>query len=222
MDEGLISIYLQCAYIVETSFLEQNREGARLQGILFQICYEYKVRRLNNILIIGNPRDTDIRQCTFPTITLCLCQVYIVRQTGRYSTGTCRMSGQTNAEINNGSCLRIQEPVRHVRGSVSQERSSLERHGRTKCAGLRFVCPQCQCALSSLGGLTDHVKHVHRKLTSYQCEHCGKGYSHRNNYLDHLATHIGIKIYICSICQQQFTLKCSLKTHMLRFHSKRN
>ena len=64
-DEGLISIYLQRAlcYIVATSFLEQHREGARLEGILFQICYEYKVRWLNNILIIGNPRDTDIRQC---------------------------------------------------------------------------------------------------------------------------------------------------------------
>ena len=68
-DKGLISIYLQLrdnsynSYIVATSFLEQHREGGRLEGILFQICYEYKVRRLNNILIIGNARDTDIRQC---------------------------------------------------------------------------------------------------------------------------------------------------------------
>ena len=130
-------------------------------------------------------------------------------QTGRYSTGTCRMSGQTNAEINNGSCRQTQQPVRHVRGSVSKDGSSLDRHGTTKCAGLRFVCPQCQCSLSSLGGLTQHVKHVHQKLTSYRCEHCGKGYSHRINYLDHLATHIGVKRYICSICQQQFTLKCT-------------
>ena len=155
-------------------------------------------------------------------MTLCLCQVYIVGQTGRYSTGTCHMSGQTNAEINNGSCRQIQEPVRHVHGSVSKERSSLGHDTITKCAGLRFVCPQCQCTLSSLGGLTQHVKHVHHKLARYQCQHCGKGYSHRINYLDHLATHIGVKRYICSICQQQFTLKCSLKTHMLRFHSKRN
>ena len=29
----------------------------------FQICYEYKARRLNNILIIGHLGDTDIRQC---------------------------------------------------------------------------------------------------------------------------------------------------------------
>ena len=27
----------------------------RLQGFFFQICYEYKVRRVNNILIVGQP-----------------------------------------------------------------------------------------------------------------------------------------------------------------------
>ena len=60
-------------YIVATSFLEQHGEGVRLQGILFQICYEYKVCRLNNILIIGNPRDTDIRQCIHNQTNLIYC-----------------------------------------------------------------------------------------------------------------------------------------------------
>ena len=40
---------------------------------MFQICYEYKVRRLNNILIIGNLRDTDIRQCIHNQINLIYC-----------------------------------------------------------------------------------------------------------------------------------------------------
>ena len=52
-----------CYNILEHPFLNNIEKSARLQGILFQICYEYKVRKLNNILIIGNPRDTDIRQC---------------------------------------------------------------------------------------------------------------------------------------------------------------
>ena len=161
-----------------------------------------------------------LQNCPFPTMTLCFCQVHMVGHTGRYSTGQCHLIGPTNAEINNDSCLRIQEPVRHVRGSVSKERSSLGHDTRTECAGLRFVCPQCQRTLSSLGGLTAHVKRVHQKLTRYQCQHCGKGYSHHINYLDHLATHTGSKRHVCPVCQQQFTLKCSLKTHMLQFHSK--
>ena len=163
-----------------------------------------------------------MHNCTFPTMTLCLCQVHIVGHTGRYSTGQCHTIEQTNAEINNGSCRQIQELVRRVRGSGSKDRSSLGEDARTKCASLRFVCPQCQCTLSSKGGLAEHVKIVHQKLARHQCQHCGKGYSHRINYLDHLATHTGVKRYVCSVCQQQFTFKCSLKKHMLRFHSKRN
>ena len=64
VDEGLISIYLPRAYVtlLQHPLLKQHREGSCLQGILFQICYENKVRRVNNILIIGHPRDTDIRQ----------------------------------------------------------------------------------------------------------------------------------------------------------------
>ena len=163
-----------------------------------------------------------LQHCTFPTMTVFLCQVYTVGHTDRYSTGQCHMSGPTTAEINNASCRRIQESVRLVRGSVSKERSSLGHDTIATCAGMRFVCPQCQCTLSTRGGLTEHVKHVHQKLARYQCEHCGKGYSQRNNYLDHLATHTGVKRNVCPVCQRQFTFKCSLKTHMLRVHSKRN
>ena len=153
-------------------------------------------------------------------MTLCICQVYTVGLTDRYLTGQCHMSGPTNAEIYNDR--EIQESVRHVRGSVSKERSSLGHDTITKCAGMRVVCPQCHCTLSTKGGLTEHVKHVHPKLARYPCQHCGKGYSNRPNYLDHLATHTGSKRHVCPVCQLQFTFKSSINKHMLRFHSKRN
>ena len=59
VDEGLISMYLQHAllcYIVATSFLETISRKCVFEGkFFFQICYEYKVCRVNNILIIGQP-----------------------------------------------------------------------------------------------------------------------------------------------------------------------
>ena len=51
--------------------LTERKEGRK--GILFQICYEYKVRRLNNILIVGNLRDADIRQCIHSQTNLIYC-----------------------------------------------------------------------------------------------------------------------------------------------------
>ena len=53
--------------------LKHHREGSCLQAILFQICYEYKVRRLNNILIIGHLRATDISQCIYNHTHLTYC-----------------------------------------------------------------------------------------------------------------------------------------------------
>ena len=47
------------------------------------------------------------------------------------------------------SCRQIQEPVRHVRGSVSKGNASLGYDTITQCDGMRFVCPQCHCTLSS-------------------------------------------------------------------------
>ena len=75
VDEGLISIYLRRAYVtlLHHPLLKQNGEVSGLKGILFQICYEYKVCRLNNILIIGNLRDTDIRQCIHNQTNLIYC-----------------------------------------------------------------------------------------------------------------------------------------------------
>ena len=35
------------------------------------------------------------------------------------------MTGQINADINNDGCRQIQEPARHVRGSVSKDRNAL-------------------------------------------------------------------------------------------------
>ena len=82
----------------------------------------------------------------------------------------------------------------------------------------RFACSQCPWTFASKGGLNDHVKLVHQRLARYRCETCGKGYSRRSNYYDHLATHTGTKRHVCVVCQRQFTFKNSLKAHVLRFH----
>ena len=100
-----------------------------------------------------------------------------------------------------------------------KDKSKLGYHMRTKHERGRLACPQCQCTFVSKAGLTQHVKHIHEKLPRYRCETCGKGYSVRSQYYDHLAAHTGVKRNVCPVCLKQFTFKPSLKTHILRFHT---
>ena len=91
-------------------------------------------------------------------------------------------------------------------------------HVRTTHSCKRFACPQCSCTFASKGGLNQHVRHTHLKLSRYNCQLCGKGYSDRSNLHDHIATHTGARRNVCPICQKQFTFKPGLKAHMLHFH----
>jgi len=106
--------------------------------------------------------------------------------------------------------------------SVFRGRRTLAYHIKTKHTHSRLVCPQCQCSFASKPGLVQHVRHIHEKLSRYRCDTCGKGYSIRSHYYDHIATHTGVKRNVCSICLKQFTFKTALNVHMLRFHSDRN
>ena len=88
----------------------------------------------------------------------------------------------------------------------------------TEHVGKRFICPQCPCTYASKGGLTEHVKHIHENASRYRCETCGKGFSIRSHYFDHLAAHTGVKQYVCPTCEKHFTFRNDLKVHVYRFH----
>ena len=92
-------------------------------------------------------------------------------------------------------------------------RATHEGRQYTSHQGTRYTCPQCQRSCVSKNGLNDHVKLVHEKFVRYRCETCGKGYSRRAHYHDHLATHTAVKLNICTVCRRQFTFRESLKKH---------
>ena len=153
--------------------------------------------------------------------------------TSRYFTGQCHKVGDLTtkgetiaffAEPNHNSRCHTQEPFKHKVhqctdcGSVFKDEGQLWCHFRIKHSVSHSVCAQCPRTFDSRQGLTEHMKYAHQRPARYQCEHCGKGYSHHSHYLDHLVAHTGIKRNICPICQRQFTYKRSLKKHQLRFH----
>ena len=104
-----------------------------------------------------------------------------------------------------------------ARGPAFKDISPLPYRARTELVGNRFTCSRCPCTYSSKGGLTEHVRHIHDNASRYRCETCGKGFSIRSHYYDHIAAHTGVKRY-CSVCLKEFTSTRSLKGHMLHFH----
>ena len=59
---------------------------------------------------------------------------------------------------------------------------------------------------------------MHKQLTRYRCETCGKGCIDRSRYYDHAAAHTGVKQYTCSICEKKFMNNGLLRKHVLHFH----
>ena len=138
-----------------------------------------------------------------------------------YSRGTC-----TTVESKNIQCVTVPSG-HHVSGDVTFNRIDRPSIGRSdsdvyrtkaRHRGEHVVCAQCQRTFVSRQVMMVHVKHVHQKLYRHQCEHCGKGFSVRSNYYDHLTTHTGVKQNVCEICLKQFTFRQSLKAHIVRIH----
>lgn len=164
------------------------------------------------------------------TTPLYVCQVYTGDR--RFPAGQCYKSGKLTssghrnlasfAEANFETCQQMHNHDTHQCaecGRVFAGKKRLWHHIRTVHGVRHWKCLRCSHTFASRGGLTDHVRHIHEKKARYQCEICGKGYSIRSNYLDHIATHTGAKRNVCGICQKQFTFKYSLKVHLTKCHT---
>ncbi|XP_065346837.1 zinc finger protein 85-like [Cloeon dipterum] len=57
----------------------------------------------------------------------------------------------------------------------------------------------------------------------FACGDCGKSFSKKHNYKQHLATHnIELKKYVCKICNQVYAWKSSLNKHVLMNHTEKS
>ena len=100
-------------------------------------------------------------------------------------------------------------------GSTYWRKGNLACHIEPK----RITCSLCSRTYVSNKSLNEHVKNFHNKQTAYKCEYCGKGFTNRLSYTDHVAYHSGIKRHACARCGKQYTLHSSLRKHVCRIHS---
>ncbi|CAL4097346.1 unnamed protein product, partial [Meganyctiphanes norvegica] len=78
-----------------------------------------------------------------------------------------------------------------------------------------FLCEICGMTAINSDALNTHNL-THRNENPFHCEVCGFGASHRTALIQHMvALHGGKKIFSCNICTENFTLKSSLKEHLM-------
>lgn len=58
------------------------------------------------------------------------------------------------------------------------------------------------------------------KITGFQCEHCSYFTSNRQSLIIHRRSHTNERPFKCHLCDQTFTVKCNLKQHVRRIHTK--
>ncbi|XP_058836039.1 zinc finger and BTB domain-containing protein 17-like [Topomyia yanbarensis] len=78
------------------------------------------------------------------------------------------------------------------------------------------TCPQCGLRKTTMHELKTHIRHMHStEPRSYSCETCARQFSNPASLgLHNKTVHLGLKPYICTVCQFAFGRSDHLKRHM--------
>ena len=68
--------------------------------------------------------------------------------------------------------------------------------------------------------LNRHLQTVHTdaKYKAFQCQECGKGFSAKDTFNNHLNIHKGIKPFKCDFCETKFQNASNKIAHVKKIH----
>ncbi|XP_015834121.1 gastrula zinc finger protein XlCGF26.1 isoform X7 [Tribolium castaneum] len=81
-----------------------------------------------------------------------------------------------------------------------------------------FRCPQCTYKTAKRKSLLIHINYVHLRKFYYVCTTCGKGFNDVVLYKEHNNEHLGLRPFICIVCNKDFAYSRYLLTHQVRCH----
>nr|XP_006821055.1 PREDICTED: zinc finger protein Xfin-like [Saccoglossus kowalevskii] len=97
------------------------------------------------------------------------------------------------------------------------KRDVLTNHMRLH-VGAKHICTVCGKSYSWQSGLRSHMK-THKENEGYSCNLCTKKFVNQQQLDCHLRIHAAAKqSFRCSFCEQGFSLKCDLESHVRSVH----
>ena len=106
-------------------------------------------------------------------------------------------------------------------GELISSNSRLIQHILSHRGTTVFCCEECEEVFLSESQLDQHTATLHTKAKTYECETCGKFFSHHRTLMEHVITHYEKPEFKCSHCKKEFYTKKSMTQHA-KVHARRN
>ncbi|KAJ8945365.1 hypothetical protein NQ314_009266, partial [Rhamnusium bicolor] len=92
--------------------------------------------------------------------------------------------------------------------------SHLQQHRDDK----HFPCPLCSHITSRKSAMLIHIVRLHFRKYDFQCQSCGKCFNDASTFKEHENFHLGVKPFICVVCNKDFVYSRYLVAHQVRNH----
>lgn len=102
-------------------------------------------------------------------------------------------------------------------GKLFTQNGNLKIHERIHTSNHPYKCSHCSKAFAQKGHMHLHVRTNHTHEKPFQCPQCTWRCTDKQSLNVHIRMHEGVR-YACSLCDQSFSRKLTLKDHQKRYH----
>lgn len=105
-------------------------------------------------------------------------------------------------------------------GKGYRVRFMLERHEKKEHGDGEkdYECTVCGKKFFEKLQLKNHINITHNKIKPFKCEHCGKDFGRRTQFVTHQLVHTKENRYHCQVCGKGFKIKQTMQTHLKGVH----
>uniref|UniRef100_A0A6P7EZR9 Zinc finger protein 664-like isoform X3 n=1 Tax=Diabrotica virgifera virgifera TaxID=50390 RepID=A0A6P7EZR9_DIAVI len=137
-----------------------------------------------------------------------------------YTCSTCSAEYQSKKEVEEHiSKIHEEFYTCEVCKQTSTKAYNFAVHMQIHSSDAMYTCPLCSYNTPRRTCLQTHINRVHYHKFYYTCSTCGKGFNDSVIFKEHNNEHLGIKPFICVVCNKCFVYSRYMLIHQTRYHT---